>query len=96
MIAQDPPAGTPIEKEGRVSLLVSLGKKGRLYVTPKLLGKKAEEAVRLVDRMGLQHRVVSRTSTSSPPGSDRIIVSQKPNPGYPIAADGVVELVVSK
>jgi len=40
VIAQDPPAGTPIEKDGRVSLLVSLGKKGRLYVTPKLLGKK--------------------------------------------------------
>lgn len=96
VIAQDPPAGTPIEKGGRVSLLVSLGKKGRTYVTPKLLGKKAEEAVRLVDRMGLQHRVLSRTSTSGPPGSDRIIVSQRPNPGYPLAADGVVELVVSK
>jgi serine/threonine-protein kinase len=96
VIAQDPPAGTPIEKGGRVSLLVSLGKKGRLYVTPKLLGKIAEEAVRLVDRMGLQHRVISRSSTSSPQGSDRIIVSQKPHPGYPLAADGVVELVVSK
>lgn len=96
VIAQDPPAGTPIEKGGSVSLLVSLGKKGRLYVTPRLLGKKAEEAVRLVDRMGLQHRVLSRTSTTGPQGSERIIVSQKPNPGYPLAADGVVELVVSK
>jgi len=96
VIAQDPPAGTPIEKGGRVSLLVSLGKKSRLYVTPKLLGKKAEEAVRLVDRMGLQHRVLSRTSTSSPQGSDRTIVSQRPSPGYPLAADGVVELVVSR
>lgn len=96
VIAQDPPAGTPIETGGRVSLLVSMGKKGKLYVTPRLLGKKAEEAVRLVDRMGLQHRIVSRTSTSSPQGSDRIIVSQKPDPGYPIAADGAVELVVSR
>ena len=96
VIAQDPPAGTPIEKGGRVNLLVSLGKKGRMYVTPRLLGKKAEDAVRIVDRMGLQHRVVSRTSTSGPLGSDRIIVSQRPNPGYPLAADGVVELIVSK
>ncbi|MEK6743964.1 MAG: PASTA domain-containing protein [Nitrospirota bacterium] len=96
VIAQDPPAGTPIEKGGGVSLLVSLGKKGRTYVTPKLLGKKAEEAVRLIDRMGLQHSVLSRTSTSGAPGSDRIIVSQKPHPGYPLAADGVVELIVSK
>ena len=96
VIAQDPPAGTPIEKGGRVSLLVSLGKKGRMYVTPKLLGKRADEAVRLVDRMGLQHRVISRTSTTSLPGSDRVIVSQRPNPGYPIAADGVVELTVNR
>jgi serine/threonine-protein kinase len=96
VIAQDPPAGTPIERGGRISLLVSLGKKGRMYVTPKLLGKRAEEAVRLVDRMGLQHRVISRTSATSPPGSDRVIVSQRPNPGYPLAADGVVELVVGR
>jgi len=96
VIAQDPPANTPIDKGGKVSLLVSLGKKGRIYVTPKLLGKKAEEAVRLVDRMGLQHRVQSRTSTSSPQASDRIIVSQKPSPGYPLAADGVVELMVNR
>ena len=96
VIAQDPPAGTPIEKGGRVSLLVSLGKKGRMYVTPKLLGKRTEEAIRLVDRMGLQHRVISRTSTTPPPGSDRVIVSQRPNPGYPLAADGVVELTVNR
>ena len=96
VIAQDPSAGTPIERGGKVSLLVSLGKKGRQYVTPNFLGKKAEEAVRFVDRMGLQHRVISRTSATGPQGSERIIVSQKPNPGYPLAADGVVELVVSK
>jgi len=96
VIAQDPPANTPIDKGGKVCLLVSLGKKGRMYVTPRLLGKKAEEAVRLVDRMGLQHRVLSRSSTSSPQASDLIIVSQKPHPGYPLAADGVVELVVGK
>jgi beta-lactam-binding protein with PASTA domain len=96
VISQDPPAGTPIEKGGMVSLLVSLGKKGRMYVTPKLLGKKAEDAVRLVDRMGLQHRVISRTSATGSQGSDRIVVNQKPNPGYPVAADGMVELLVSK
>lgn len=96
VIAQDPPANTPIEKGGRISLLVSLGKKGRFYVTPRLLGKKAEEAVRLVDRMGLQHRMLSRTSASTSPASDRIIVSQKPLPGYPLAADGMVELIANK
>ncbi len=96
VIAQDPPAGTPLEKGGRVSLLVSLGKKGKLYVTPRLVGKKAEEAVRLVDRMGLQHRVVSRASGTGPAAGNRFVVSQKPGAGHPLTMDAVVEIVVSK
>jgi beta-lactam-binding protein with PASTA domain len=96
VIAQDPPAGTPIEKGGGISFLVSLGKKGRMYVTPRLLGKKAEDAVRIVDRMELQHRLISRSSTSGPQERDRVIVSQRPNPGYPVAADGMVEMTVSR
>jgi beta-lactam-binding protein with PASTA domain len=96
VISQDPPAGTPLEKGGRVSLLVSIGKKGKLYVTPPLVGKKAEEAVRLVDRMGLQHRIVSQSSGTRPPAGDRVVVAQKPAAGYPLTADAVVELVVSK
>jgi eukaryotic-like serine/threonine-protein kinase len=96
VIAQDPPAGTPLEKGGRVSLLVSLGKKGKLYVTPSLVGKKAEEAARLVDRMGLQHRIVSKGSGTRQPSADRVIVSQKPAAGYPLTADAVVELIAGK
>jgi eukaryotic-like serine/threonine-protein kinase len=96
VIAQDPPAGTPLERGGRVSLLVSLGKKGKLYVAPSLVGKKAEEAVRLVDRMGLQHRIVSRGSGTRSLAGDRVVVSQKPAAGYPLTADAVVEIVVNK
>jgi serine/threonine-protein kinase len=96
VIAQDPPTGTPLEKGGGVSLLVSLGKKGRLYVTPSLVGKKAEAAARLVDRMGLQHRIVSRSSSTRQQTGDRVVVRQKPAAGYLLTADTVVELMVGK
>jgi serine/threonine-protein kinase len=96
VIAQDPPAGTPLAKGGRVSLLVSIGKKGKLYAAPPLVGKRPEEAARLVDRMGLQHRIVTRGSDTKQPAGDRVVVAQKPAAGYPLTADTVVELLVGK
>jgi beta-lactam-binding protein with PASTA domain len=96
VISQDPPAGTPLETGGRVSMLVSLGKKSKLYVTPPLVGKRPEEAARLVDRMGFQHRIVTRGSGTSQQAGDRVVVAQKPAAGYPLAVDAVVELVVGK
>jgi len=96
VIAQDPPAGSPIDRTARISMLVSAGKRRPMYVMPKLTGRKAEEAVKVVDRMGLQHRVVSRsTSTRMQPG-DRIVVAQKPGPGSPVTMDASVDIVVSK
>ena len=72
-------------------------KKKPLYVTPRLLGRPAEESLKAVDRMGLQHRLITRpAATGSTPGRERIVVAQRPQPGYPIAADGTVELEVSK
>jgi beta-lactam-binding protein with PASTA domain len=96
VIAQDPPAGAPLEQGGRVGILVSLGKKGHLYVAPKLVGKRADEAVRFVDRMGLQHRVTSRQTPTGASQGDRIVVAQRPLPGYPLPADGLVELEVGR
>lgn len=95
VISQDPPAGTPLDRGGRVSLLVSLGKKGKIFVTPALVGKKAEEAVRFVERLGFQHRIVSRGSGTAVTG-DRVVVNQKPAAGNPLMPDGVVEMIVSR
>ena len=96
VISQDPPPGALLEKGGRISLLVSAGKKTQVYVMPKLVGKKAEEAARTMDRMGLQHRVVYRASANKPQTAERLVVSQKPGPRHPVAADASVEIVVSK
>jgi len=94
VIAQAPEAGSPLEKGGTISMLVSAGKKAQPFVMPKLTGKKAEEAVKIIDRMGLQHRVNSRASGTDAPS--RTVIHQKPEAGSPVAADVTVELVVSK
>jgi len=96
VIAQDPEAGSPLQKGGSISMLVSTGRKLQQYVMPKLTGKKAEEALRTMDRMGLQYRVVTRSAGGQSPGTVRTVVSQKPGPGAPVAADATVEIAVSK
>jgi beta-lactam-binding protein with PASTA domain len=96
VIAQDPPAGTPLDKGTRIGLLVSLGRKARVLVMPKLVGKRAEEAVRLVNRLGIQHRVTSISTSTAGSFADRTVVSQKPLAGFPLPVDGMVDLVLSK
>jgi beta-lactam-binding protein with PASTA domain len=96
IISQDPPAGTPLDKNVQVGILVSLGKKNRVYVVPRFIGRKAEEAVRTVDRMGLQYRISSLPTSTGTPAGERTVVNQKPLPGYPVSVDGTIELIVSR
>ena len=96
VIAQDPQGGSFLDRGGTVSILVSAGKKAPLFIMPRLTGKKAEEAIKIIDRMGLQHRVVSRASTSRPQAGDRTVVTQKPTAGHPVASDALVDIVVSR
>ncbi len=96
VISQDPPAGSPVDKGGKISILVSSGKKVPLLITPKLIGKRAEEATKLVDRTGLQYRIIYRTTEAKPPTAERVVIGQKPGAGFPVPADGTVEIIVSK
>jgi len=96
IIAQYPQSGSPLEKGGTIFMLVSSGKKNDLFIMPQLLGKKAEEALKIVDRMELQHRVITRAVGDRYPGSERIVISQKPGAGYPISPDATVDIVVNK
>ncbi len=96
VIAQDPEAGSPLEKSGTLSMLVSAGKKTELLIMPKLTGKRPEEALRIVGRMELQHRVVVRASGDKPVTEARVVVGQKPGAGYPVSADATVDIVVNK
>ncbi len=96
VIAQAPQAGSPLEKGGSISVLVSMGKKAPQYVMPKLTGTKAEEALKIVGRIGLQYRVITKPSGDNAPGTDRIVIHQKPAAGYPVAADATVDIVVNR
>ncbi len=95
VIAQDPPAGNPLDKGGMVNLLVSTGKKTEMLVMPGLTGKKAEVAVKIIDRMGLPHRTVYRKAEDKA-SAERTVVHQKPAAGYPVAPDATVEIIVSR
>lgn len=96
VIAQDPPAGSPLDKGGAISLLVSSGRKAETFVMPKLAGKRAEEAVKTIDRMGLQHRVIYKAAGDKAAATERTVIQQKPGAGSPVAADATVDIVVNK
>ena len=96
VISQAPQAGSPVEKGGKISVLVSSGRKVPLLITPKLIGKTAEEAVKIVERAGLQHRIVYRTPRTKFSAVESVVVSQNPDAGYPVSSDGTVDIIVSK
>lgn len=96
VIAQAPEAGSPLEKGSSISLLISAGNKAPQYVMPALTGKKAEEALKIIDRIGLQRRVITRPSGDRETGTDRIVIHQKPGAGSPVAMDTMVDIVVNR
>lgn len=96
VMAQYPQAGSQLEKGGTVNMLVSTGRKPELFVMPRLTGTRAEDALRTLDRMGLQHRVVNRAAEGRTVGAERTVVSQKPGAGYPVSAEAIVEIAVSR
>jgi beta-lactam-binding protein with PASTA domain len=96
VIAQEPEAGSPLEKGGSISMLISTGSKAPEYVMPVLTGKKVEEALKIIDRIGLQCRVTTRSPGDRETGPDRIVIHQKPAAGSPVAMDATVDIVVSR
>jgi len=96
VIAQEPEAGSPLERGGSISMLISMGNAVQQYVMPALTGKKAEEALKIIDRIGLQRRVITRPSGGKETGTDRIVIHQKPEAGSPVALDATVDIVVNK
>jgi beta-lactam-binding protein with PASTA domain len=96
VIAQDPPPGSPIDRGGKISLLISSGKKQETLVMPRLTGKTPEQALIVVDRMGLQHVMQYKSAGGKAGGAERSVTGQKPAAGWPIDSDATVEIVVSK
>lgn len=95
VIAQDPQPGSPIDRGGKINVLVSAGIKADQLITPRLIGKNAEEAGLIADRMGLQCRVSYKPSGDGPE-MGRTVIQQKPNPGSPIASGAAIAIVVGR
>ncbi len=97
VIAQNPQAGSPIETGGAIDILVSAGKRQGLLVMPKLIGKRPDEALRIVERLQLQYRVIRRAAGAGTTGeNERFVIGQKPGAGYPVSADATVDIVIGK
>lgn len=96
VIAQSPAPGMPLERGGKVGILVSTGREAQLFAMPKMVGKKAEVAVRTVEAMGLQYRLSYKSAENPHPFTERVVLGQKPQAGHPVTGDVVVELTVSK
>jgi eukaryotic-like serine/threonine-protein kinase len=96
VIAQAPEAGSPLEQGGSINVLISTGNRAPQYVMPALTGKKAEEALKIIDRIGLHSRVITRPSGEKDAGADRIVTQQTPGAGSPVAMDATVDIVVNR
>lgn len=95
VIAQAPQPNSPLEKGGMITMLVSSGKRPVSLVVPRLIGKRADDAVQLIERMGLQHQVTYRPAGEKT-STGRTVLGQKPSAGYPVIAEGTIEIIVSK
>jgi beta-lactam-binding protein with PASTA domain len=96
VIAQSPEAGSPLEKGGSISMLISTGTRVPQYIMPALTGKKTEEALKIIDRIGLQSRVITGPPGEKETGTDRVVLHQKPAAGSPVAVDTMVDIVVNR
>jgi serine/threonine-protein kinase len=95
VIAQQPPAGSPRSAGDPVDLLVSRGRRARMYVMPDLVGSTAEESAALLERAGI--RVASaRSAERTPGGSPGLVLPQNPAAGGPVRERQVVSLKVSQ
>lgn len=95
VIAQEPQPESLIDRGGKINLLVSSGKKVDVLIMPKLIGRRAEEAVVIAERMGLPNRITYKAAGAAAT-SERVVTQQRPSPGSPVRRDATVDIVVTR
>jgi len=94
IMAQSPPAGSLVNRETGVSLLVSRGVRPRQYVMPDLGGLPFATAVMYLEKAGMSlGRVTSAEKESLPRNA---VVSQEPLPGACITEGDRIDLVINR
>ncbi len=92
VIDTDPLAGTEVEKESFVTLIVSAGTEQ--FTVPQVIGDTEEVARALIKAQGFQVGLVEYSLSEDVP--EQTVISQSPSGGTPASADSLVDLVVSK
>lgn len=94
VLMQRPPAGETDTIGDGVSLLASRGPAGRDYLMPDLIGRKAEDVLEALCRVGLKVAEVRyRTYPGVAPG---IVLRQAPAAGHRVSPRSTVSLDISK
>jgi len=94
VLMQRPPAGETDTVGDGVSLLASRGPAGRDYLMPDLIGRKAEDVLEALRRVGLKVAEVRyRTYPGVAPG---IVLRQAPAAGHRVSPRSTVSLDISK
>ncbi|MBI4160950.1 MAG: PASTA domain-containing protein [Acidobacteria bacterium] len=92
VIAQDPASDTPRQRDGRVNLLVSRGRREPRYVMPDLVGRRLAEVKAFLGLTGMPiGQIREEDPGTAPPGS---VLRQFPPAGYPVGPRQPVTLVV--
>lgn len=93
-VATDPPVGTRVPNQARVSLLVALQRPGVAFVMPDLVDRKLEHVRYDLERYGF---VISNVKFESYPGiEDGTIIRQYPSPGGMVRSGDAISLVVAR
>jgi serine/threonine-protein kinase len=93
-VATDPPVGTAVSNETRVSLLVALERPHVAFVMPDLVDRRLEDVRYPLEKYGF---VISNVKFESYPGiEDGTIIRQYPSPGGMVRSGHAISLVVAR
>lgn len=93
-VATDPPAGSAVPDEAKVSLLVAMERPRVAFVMPDLVDRRIDDVRYLLEKYGF---VISNVKSESYPGvEDGTIIRQFPSPGGMVRSGDAISLVVAK
>lgn len=90
VMEQSPPAASMVERGEGVDLIVS---KYSVVVVPRLLGRRPDEAEKMLEESSLRVGTISRKPSDEREG---VVIEQSPLPGTTVSPDSAVNLVLSK
>jgi serine/threonine-protein kinase len=93
VIAQDPPPTTPRQRDGRVNLLVSSGRRDTQYVMPELVGRRLDDVRSFLSLTGMQIGQIREEFVEA--AETATVLRQFPPSGYPVNLRQPVTLAVS-